>query len=276
MTKPVRACADGSQTKIGTVFHRLTAIRKVGKNRDRCDVWEFKCECGNTVEMAYTRVAHGYAKSCGCQRSISAKRQAVAMIGRRFGRLVVIRRDGSNKHRAAMWECRCDCGNTLVTVGNTIRKGAVNSCGCLKTEMLVRVSKSRSLTPIEREHSLLRKKKKAADWVRRRRAADPVFRLAKNMSAMMRFALRRVGARKSESTFKMLPYTAEQLRSHLEKQFIRGMSWENVGKWEIDHIVPLCTAVTKDDVIRLNQLSNLRPLWAKDNHVKNGRMTLLC
>lgn len=112
--------------------------------------------------------------------------------------------------------------------------------------------------------------------MRRRRAADPVFRLAKNMSAMMRFALRRVGARKSESTFKMLPYTAEQLRSHLEKQFIRGMSWKNVGKWEIDHIVPLCTAVTKDDVIRLNQLSNLRPLWAKDNHVKNGRMTLLC
>lgn len=274
--KPERACVDGSRTRRGKVFHRLTAIRCIGKNRDRCEVWEFRCECGSTVAMAYTRVANGYAKSCGCQRSISAKRQAVAMIGQRFGRLVVIRRDGSNEHRAAMWECRCNCGNMLVTVGTSLRKGVVNSCGCLKTEILVRASKSRILTAGERERSASRRRENARVRMKRRRDTDPTYRLAKNISAMLRFALRRIGERKSESTFKMLPYTMEQLRTHLEKQFTRGMSWGNVGQWEIDHIVPLCTASTRDDVIRLNQLSNLRPLWAKDNHVKNGRMTLLC
>lgn len=276
MTKPARTCVDGSQTKKGAVFHRLTAIRSVGKNRDRCDVWEFKCECGNTVAMAYTRVANGHAKSCGCQRSISAKRQAVAMIGQRFGRLVVVRRDGSNKHRAAIWECRCDCGNVLVTVGTSLRKGVVNSCGCMKTEMLVKVAKSRILTASERERSVSRRRENARVRMKRRRSTDSTFRLAQNIGAMLRFALRRIGERKSDSAFKMLPYTVEQLRVHLEKQFVRGMSWENVGQWEIDHIVPLRTACTKDDVIRLNQLSNLRPLWARDNHIKNGRMTLLC
>ena len=52
----------------------------------------------------------------------------VDRVGRRYGRLVVLRRAGS-KGTAAAWLCRCDCGTTKVMISNVLRAGA-KSCGC--------------------------------------------------------------------------------------------------------------------------------------------------
>jgi hypothetical protein len=51
------------------------------------------------------------------------------------------------------------------------------------------------------------------------------------------------------------------------------MSWENYGThgWHIDHIIPLASAHTKEDVYRLWHYSNLRPLWAEDNWKKGAK-----
>ena len=51
------------------------------------------------------------------------------MIGRRFGRLVVIERVPS-PGRYAMWLCRCQCGATTITRGTHLRSGHSRSCGC--------------------------------------------------------------------------------------------------------------------------------------------------
>ena len=50
------------------------------------------------------------------------------------------------------------------------------------------------------------------------------------------------------------------------------MSWENMGKWHIDHIIPLSTAITEEDVIRLCHYTNLQPLWAEDNLKKSNKL----
>lgn len=81
-------------------------------------------------------------------------------------------------------------------------------------------------------------------------------------------------------TFELLGYTPEELRVHIERQFLPGMSWSNVGEWHIDHIIPLSSFVirSKDDPeLRLAwALSNLRPLWASENLSKGSkRVTLL-
>ena len=49
------------------------------------------------------------------------------------------------------------------------------------------------------------------------------------------------------------------------------MNWENRGLWHIDHIIPLATAKTEDEIIRLNHYTNLQPLWAIDNLKKGTR-----
>lgn len=75
-------------------------------------------------------------------------------------------------------------------------------------------------------------------------------------------------------------YTVDELRTHLERQFLPGMGWHNMGKWHIDHVIPLKLhkfgSPEDPDFKAAWSLSNLRPLWAEDNLRKNAkRLTLL-
>ena len=71
-------------------------------------------------------------------------------------------------------------------------------------------------------------------------------------------------------------YTAEDLRKHLESQFKEGMTWDNYGKWHIDHIIPLSRLYidgTDDPTFKFAwSLSNLQPLWKKDNLKKANKI----
>ena len=62
----------------------------------------------------------------------------IDMTGRRFGRLEVIRREGSNKKGEAVWLCRCDCGGEKIVRGTKLRRGETKSCGCFEQETRVR------------------------------------------------------------------------------------------------------------------------------------------
>lgn len=62
-------------------------------------------------------------------------RRAIDLTGKRFGRLVVQRRHGTNHD--ATWECLCDCGNRHVVNGNHLRRGATKSCGCGRVDCRV-------------------------------------------------------------------------------------------------------------------------------------------
>ena len=61
------------------------------------------------------------------------------LTGQKFGRLLVLRVAGK-AWRSRVWECRCDCGNTVNvwTSGLTRAKGATRSCGCLQREAVIR------------------------------------------------------------------------------------------------------------------------------------------
>lgn len=72
-------------------------------------------------------------------------------------------------------------------------------------------------------------------------------------------------------------YTLKQLKEHLEKQFVGGMSWGRFSEIHIDHKVPLAAFnfVKPEDVDfkRAWSLSNLRPMWAKDNLSKGSKIS---
>jgi hypothetical protein len=44
----------------------LTPITAVGKTADGHIKWRYQCDCGNTTEVAASRVRNGYTRSCGC------------------------------------------------------------------------------------------------------------------------------------------------------------------------------------------------------------------
>ena len=57
-------------------------------------------------------------------------RKAKDLTGRRYGRLTVIERRGSDKRGNALWLCRCDCGNEIIVRGDSLRSENTMSCGC--------------------------------------------------------------------------------------------------------------------------------------------------
>lgn len=54
--------------------------------------------------------------------------------GKKFGRLTVLKNVGRSADRKALWEARCKCGNTITTLGKSLRLGHTQSCGCLQVD----------------------------------------------------------------------------------------------------------------------------------------------
>ena len=78
---------------------------------------------------------------------------------------------------------------------------------------------------------------------------------------------------KKNKTFEIVGCSPEFLKEHLEKQFTEGMSWELMGQHiHIDHIIPLSSANTEEEVYKLCHYTNLQPLWAFDNLSKGCKI----
>jgi 5-methylcytosine-specific restriction endonuclease McrA len=97
------------------------------------------------------------------------------------------------------------------------------------------------------------------------------------MSAAVRRSLK--GAVKSSRWVALVGYTVEQLRVHLERQFLPKMGWHNMPEWHVDHIVPLSSFEfeSADDLAfkAAWALTNLRPIWATENLRKSARREFL-
>ena len=85
--------------------------------------------------------------------------------------------------------------------------------------------------------------------------------------------------RESGMVLRVLGYSIATLRQHLEKQFTQGMDWRAFlrGEIHIDHIHPQSAFDLSDDEQwrKCWCLSNLRPMWGKDNLSKSNRATFL-
>jgi hypothetical protein len=80
-----------------------------------------------------------------------------------------------------------------------------------------------------------------------------------------------------EKTQDLIGCSTEDLRNYLHSQFEPTMTWENYGKkgWHLDHIAP-CAAFNLSDPLQVKlcyHYTNLRPVWATDNHKKSGKIT---
>lgn len=99
-------------------------------------------------------------------------------------------------------------------------------------------------------------------------------RLAHSMGTRMREALR--GIKAGRRWQDLAGYTIDQLKTHLEKNFLPGMTWENYGEWHVDHKIPVSAFNYEKpediDFKRCWALKNLRPLWALDNLKKNDSL----
>ena len=80
--------------------------------------------------------------------------------------------------------------------------------------------------------------------------------------ALLKRTIKQFNKSKKDSTYTLLGYNSDELKTHIENQFTKNMNWSNYGEWHVDHIKPV--SVFDDDTHPsiVNALSNLRPLWA--------------
>ena len=108
-----------------------------------------------------------------------------------------------------------------------------------------------------------------------RRRTDLVFDMQRRVRALAHNALRNKGFKKKAKTAEVLGCDFEFFKRHIERQFERGMSWDNRGEWHLDHIIPLATAKSEEEVLMLGHFTNLRPLWAAENLAKRDKVLTL-
>jgi hypothetical protein len=107
------------------------------------------------------------------------------------------------------------------------------------------------------------------NWQKEKRKEDPTYRLMCSLRTRCYQTIKCLAlGKKPVSTLEMCGCSFEQLKTHLESLFVEGMSWENYGKWVVDHVRPVCS-FTAAEWQQVNHYTNLRPLWAPDNTRKS-------
>ena len=125
----------------GQRFGKLTAVKEIGRDKHGGVLWLCECDCGNTREVPSGLLRRNVTSSCGCSNwNIQIK----DITGQKFGRLTVLKFIGTNKNRNSLWECKCDCGKSVIVQKTNLISGNTKSCGCLNMERKTKHNKSKS------------------------------------------------------------------------------------------------------------------------------------
>jgi len=119
-------------------------------------------------------------------------------------------------------------------------------------------------------------RKTKRDYERNRKARDPLYKLINNFRTAIYQVLKENNINKNGHYFEILKYTPDDLILHLETKFTDGMTWDNYGEWHVDHIKPISSYIIleigDDEFMNCWSLSNLQPLWGKENISKSNKL----
>lgn len=102
---------------------------------------------------------------------------------------------------------------------------------------------------------------------------DIVYKISCNVRGRILQFLKTKKIIKNSKTFEIVGCSPLFLKEYLENQFTEGMSWDKMGKYiHIDHIIPLSSVNSKEEIYKLCHYTNLQPLWAEDNVRKSNKI----
>ena len=123
----------------GKRYGRLVCLCRVQKDMNvkyRDSFWLCKCDCGNEVVSSAHALNKKEALSCGCYHKQKVSETSIKNeIGNKYGYLTVIN-EAPHINGRAYWMCRCECGNTVVVSGGSLRSGNTQSCGCYQKQRI--------------------------------------------------------------------------------------------------------------------------------------------
>jgi len=113
-----------------------------------------------------------------------------------------------------------------------------------------------------------------------RKKNDMLYKLSLNIASLIRQSIIKNGYTKKTRTYNIVGCSYIELRDYIENRFEPWMNWDNYGKyngelnygWDIDHIIPISSATSEDDIYKLNHYTNLQPLCSYVNrYIKRNK-----
>jgi hypothetical protein len=155
-----------------------------------------------------------------------------------------------------------------------LKKQRLNRINYSKQKSKITISK-KVTDKIYREANKEYYKKKTREWQKEKRKTDPIFKFKTCSRQLLSDSFKRAcngQYRKSKKTEEMLGCDMNFFMRYIKSKFKKGMTFENHGEWHIDHIIPISSANTEEEIIALNYYTNLQPLWAKENQTKSNKI----
>lgn len=109
-------------------------------------------------------------------------------------------------------------------------------------------------------------------YKRNKRNNDALFKVKDNIGNLIRNSIKKKGFKKNSKTRVILGCDYEFFIKYIANKFLDGMSWDNYGKWHLDHIYPISKATNEEHMILLNHYTNFQPMWGIDNIKKGNKV----
>jgi len=116
-------------------------------------------------------------------------------------------------------------------------------------------------------------RKRRREKIKKRRNSDHFYKFQFGIRKLIGQSITRNGYTKNSKVYQILGCTYDEFTTHIASQFTEGMTLDNYGTdgWELDHILPVSAANTKEEILRLNHHTNFQPMWVEDNRRKNDK-----
>jgi hypothetical protein len=124
----------------------------------------------------------------------------------------------------------------------------------------------------ENKERINQQRRKYKKEYRKKEMNNPFLHIKKKLRGRIAKAYSVTSWNKHNTTKDILGCDFNTAFNYLEKQFKDGMSWDNRSEWHIDHIIPLDSAKTEEELLKLCHYTNLQPLWAIDNLRKSNKI----
>lgn len=266
----------------GVRFGKLVAqspIRKKGLPTK----WVCLCDCGRTSNPSGVSLTRGMSQSCGCARSENIKKEVSfkdVSTGDTFGWLTIKDSFMENKRRKVIVICKCGAEKKL-NLENLLRYPEGASCGCRQSALhketiekdLLFLGKPNGRFKLgdirENGDIFLSCKGGRPIWMKPARFQE--YTTKEKIRTLIKISIKG-NFKKSKKTEPLLCCSLETARNYIASQFKEGMSWDNHGEWEIDHVIPISYAKNQEDAEMLCHYSNLQPLWWEENLSKKDKL----
>lgn len=184
----------------------------------------------------------------------------------------------TNKEKLAEWYREYRKKNPEVNKKNTKRYRENNPD---KAKANTKKYKSNNQDKIKAYREKYKTRRNELELIKKK--TDPLYKLKSTIRIAILKSFDRINSKKGTKTVKILGCSYYEFKQYLEAKFEPWMNWDNHGKyngaecygWDIDHIIPLNTAMTEEDVIKLNHYTNLQPLCSHINRdIKRNKVII--